>query len=96
MIHYLMEQLCIQVMSFQHGHQDKFFNPNNDDEVRKMRAFIRKKIDEGWKLYGMKAGEKDMDIIDVKKLDDPKLDRFILAGHEQVSKKMLAAPNAGG
>jgi hypothetical protein len=91
-----MQQLVIQEMSFQHGHKDLKYNPNDEDEVRKMREYIRKKIDQGWKLYGMKAGDKDMHIIDVKKLDDPKLDRFILAGHEKVSKKLLASPNAGG
>ena len=88
--------MVIQVMDFQYGHKDKFFNPNDKDEVRKMKQFIMKKMKEGWHLYGMKAGDKDMDDIKIKDLDDPKLDRFILAGKEDVTRKLLAQPNVGG
>ena len=88
--------LTLQIMGPQ-GHKERKYDPNNKEEVRKIKAFIKKKIDEGWTLYGMKAGEKIMDKInDFNGIDDDKLDRFILAGHEKVTKKMLATPNAGG
>jgi len=91
------QQLVLEVMSLAHGHQDRLYNPNNKSEVRKIKDFIKKKLSEGWILYGMKAGEKDMkQIANVKGIDDVKLDRFILAGQEAVKKKMLAAPIAGG
>jgi len=92
-----MKQFCLEVMSLAHGHQDRFYNPKDKNEVRKIKAFVKKKLAEGWILYGMKAGEKIMKkIMYVNDIDDKKLDRFILAGQEQVSKKMLAAPVAGG
>lgn len=95
-----MEQqlLCIQVMAAGHGHKDRLYNPNNKNEVRKIKAFLKKKIAEGWKLYGMKAGEKQMEEITEfpNKIDDKKLDRFVLAGHEKVSKKLVAQPITGG
>ncbi len=92
-----MKQYCLEVMSLAHGHQDKFYNPNIKSEVRKIKDYIKKKLDEGWILYGMKAGEKDMkQIANVKGIDDMKLDRFILAGNDQIKRKMLAAPVAGG
>jgi len=79
------------------GHKDRFYNPNNQDEVRKIKLFLKKKISEGWVLYGMKAGEKKLTkIADMKQIDDDELDRFILAGHDKVEKKMLAHPIAGG
>jgi len=93
-----MEQLLVlQVMAAGHGHKDRKYNPNNPEEVRKIKDFIKKKLDEGWILYGMKSGEKEMKkIADVKSLDDDKLDRFILAGHNKVEKKLLAQPITGG
>ena len=96
-----MEQqlLTLQVMAAGHGHQDRKYNPNDPEEVRKIKAFVKKKIDEGWILYGMKSGEKMMTKIadnELKKLDDDKLDRFILAGHHKVEKKLLAQPITGG
>lgn len=91
-------ELVLEVMSVQHGHKDMRYNPNNKEEVKKIRDFILKKIKDGWKLYGMKAGEKTMTDMTKfpNKIEDKDLDRFILAGKEQVVKKMLAMPNAGG
>jgi len=84
-------------MSAAHGHQDRFYNPKNKNEVRKIKDFIKKKLAEGWILYGIKAGDKIMKkIANVKGIDDVELNRFILAGHEQVQRKMLAAPISGG
>jgi len=92
-----MNQLCLQIMAAGHGHKDRFYDPTKKSEVSKIKAFIKKKLAEGWILYGMKAGEKDMTkIADVSKIDDKNLDRFILAGHDQVSKKLLAQPITGG
>jgi len=91
------EQLTIQIMSVQGGHTDRKYDPTNKNEVRKIKDFIKKKLAEGWTLYGMKAGDKMQEkIMDVDKIDDNKLDRFILAGHEKVSKKLLAPPITGG
>jgi len=93
----MRQQLELQVMSIQGGHTDRKYDPTNKNDVRKIKAFIKKKLEEGWTLYGMKAGEKMQEkIMDVAKIDDKKLDRFILAGHERVSKKLLAPPITGG
>ena len=72
----IMEQLILQVMAAGHGHKDRKYNPNNKDEVRKIKAFIMKKVKEGWHLYGMKAGEKLQYQIKPDDIDDPKLDRL--------------------
>jgi len=93
----MKQELAIQVMSIQGGHTDRKYDPTNKNDVRKIKAFIKKKLEDGWTLYGMKAGEKMQEkIMDVDKIDDKKLDRFILAGHERVSKKLLAPPITGG
>jgi len=90
------EQLTLQVMSVQ-GHTDRKYDPTNKAEVKKIKDFIKKKLAEGWILYGQKAGDKMQEkIMDADKIDDSKLDRFILAGHEKVSKKLLAQTPTGG
>ena len=95
-----MEQqlLSIQIMSAEHGDKTRFYNPNDKNAVRKIKAFLNKKVKEGWHLYAQTAGEKDMKEITEfpNKIDDKKLDRFILAGHEKVSRKMAAQPITGG
>jgi len=90
--------LTLQIMGAKQGHKDRKYNPNNKEEVRKIKDYIKAKIKAGWKLYGMKAGEKEMVEISEfpNKIDDAKLNRFILAGHDQVLKKAMFAPNAGG
>jgi len=91
-----LSELILQVMSLAHGHQDRKYNPKIPKEVAEIKKYIKEKIKEGWHLYGMKAGEKDMKQIHVDKIDDKDLDRFILAGQDAVKQKMLAAPIKGG
>ncbi len=84
-------------MAAGHGHKDMPYDPTDKKAVKKIKAFITKKLKEGWILYGMKAGEKyQTKIADANQIDDKNLDRFILAGHEKVTKKLLAQPVTGG
>lgn len=80
-------------MSLQHGHDEEKYDPNDPKEVRRIKKLIQEKLDQGWLLFGAKAGEKDMTNIKIKDIEDPELDRFIMTPME---KKLLATPLTGG
>ncbi len=75
------------------GDKDRKYDPTNSNEVKKIKTYIKKKIKEGWILYGGKAGQKDLNkIANVNDIDKVDLDRFLLTPGQ----KLLTAPIIGG
>ena len=90
-------QYSLQVMAAGHGHKDMKYNPTDPKDVRRIKEYIKEKLSEGWILYGMKSGQKEMEkLADARKIDDKNLDRFILASPAEYEKKLLAQPVTGG
>jgi hypothetical protein len=90
-------ELVLQVMAAGHGHKDMEYDPTNKAEIKKMKDYIKQKLKEGWVLYGMKAGEKNMEkLANARDIDKVDLDRFILSGKDKIEKKLLAQPVTGG
>ncbi len=80
-------------MAKEFGDKDRKYDPTNPDEVKKIKAYIKKRIKEGWILYGGKAGQKDLDkIANVNDIDKIDFNRFLMAPGQ----KLLAAPIIGG
>jgi hypothetical protein len=91
------QELVLQVMAAGHGHKDMRYDPKNKAEVKKIKEYIKKKLAEGWVLYGMKAGDSMMEkLANARDIDKIDLDRFILSGKDKIEKKLLAQPNTGG
>lgn len=83
----------LKVMAKGFGDKDRKYDPTNLNEVKKIKSYIKKRIKEGWILYGGKAGQKDLDkIANVNDIDKADFDRFLMAPGE----KLLAAPIIGG
>lgn len=88
-----IQLFTLKVMAKGFGDKDRKYDPTNPDEVKKIKAYIKKRLKEGWILYGGKAGQKDLDkIANVNDIDKVDLDRFILTQGQ----KLLAAPIIGG
>ena len=88
-----VQLFTLRVMAKQFGDKDRMYDPTNNGEVKKIKAYITKKIKEGWVLYGGKAGQKELDkIANALDIDNVNLDRFLLVQGE----KLLTAPIIGG
>jgi len=80
-------------MAKEWGDKDRKYDPTNPDEIKKIKAYIKKRIKDGWILYGGKAGQKDLDkIANIDDIDKVDFDRFLLTQGQ----KLLAAPIIGG
>ena len=88
-----IQLFTLKVMAKEFGDKDRKYDPTNPDEVKKIKAYIKKRIKEGWILYGGKAGQKDLDkIANVNDIDKIDFNRFLMAPGQ----KLLAAPIIGG
>jgi len=88
-----VELFTLKVMAKGFGDKDKKYDPTNPDAVKKIKAYIKKRIKEGWILYGGISGQKTLDkIANVDDIDNVDLDRFLLTQGQ----KLLAAPIIGG
>ena len=80
-------------MAKEFGDKDRKYDPTDPNAVKKIKTYIKKRIKEGWILYGGKAGQKTLDkIANVNDIDRVDLDRFMLTPGQ----KLLAAPIIGG
>ena len=77
----MSQLITIHVMAKAFGDKSRSFNPNDPKEVKKMKDYLKKKIEQGFTLYAMKKGQKDyrkiasqweLDTI----LTDPNFDRI--------------------
>lgn len=88
-----IQLLTLKVMAKGFGDKDKKYDPTDSNAVKKIKTYLRKRIKEGWILYGGKAGQKTLDkIANVDDIDNVDLDRFLLTQGQ----KLLAAPVIGG
>ena len=80
-------------MAKEWGDKDRKYDPTDTNAVKKIKAYITRRVKEGWILYGGKAGQKVLDkIANVNDIDRVDLDRFMLSK----GPKLLAAPIIGG
>jgi hypothetical protein len=88
-----VEIFTLKVMAKGFGDKDRKYDPTDPDAVKKIKAYITKRIKEGWILYGGIAGQKTLEkIANVDDIDKVDLDRFMLTQGQ----KLLAAPIIGG
>jgi len=88
-----IQLFTLKVMAKEWGDKDRKYDPTNPDEIKKIKAYIKKRIKDGWILYGGKAGQKDLDkIANIDDIDKVDFDRFLLTQGQ----KLLAAPIIGG
>ena len=86
-------------MDLKEGHSEEHFNPSSKQDVGRMKNFIKKKIKEGYYLFGAKKNGDGsfsdyMVLRNEKDITDKKLERFLLA--KDVHKRLISPPKTGG
>ena len=72
------------------GHDELRYDPDDPKQVKDIKNKIKKYLDEGYYLYGMKAGSNVYEsFLDPEDVDSDDFDRFIVAAGQ---KKLLTAP----
>jgi len=83
----------IRIMS-RKGDEELKYNPDNADEVKKVKTRIKELLKKGWYFYGMKAGDKKMKLLTKEDdIEGEEFNRYIMAAG---TKKVVSPPPTGG
>jgi len=84
----------IYVMDIRKGHEEIKYDPNDSEDLKRVKNLIKEKLKNGFYLYGANKGGEYEAIHDISKITDSDLTRFCLS--KEMKKRLISVPAASG
>lgn len=88
-----MSTQTLDIMDIRKGHETINFDPEDNDDLKRVSKILKEKLDKGFYIFGQKKDGSHVVIRDAKKVNDEDITEFLVS---DMKKRVISPPPTGG